>query len=323
MAFRVPGANLSLATARSLDDAPLPTLPPGPPYPAAELVHWAGRPFLLPTPDERLIGLFEGGPAPTPPLQNLAGAYKAWHDHPSYMDYLDPESPNHEAKRIERAIYLRAWERHLPPAPARVLDAGAGVGRWSTWFLDRGDDVWMVDPDLRSLWRAVWASVGRPGRLDAVWSTVEAMPALGPVDVACAAELLCYAEDPERAVDRLAEALRPGGLLLASVEARWGWAFAMDAPAGTVDAWLTDGVVHVPGDRWVRTFEADAFRALLERRFEVLELEPCHYGLSGAFENVVGADLDLEAALAVEARLREHPRARWLNRAWMAAAIRR
>lgn len=313
---------MSLALARPLDEAPLPALPPGPPFSAAELVSWAGRPFWLPPADPRLTALFEGGPAPTPPLENLSGAFKAWEDHPAYMDYLDPESPNHEAKRIERAIYLDLWARHLPAAPARVLDAGAGVGRWSTFLLDLGHDVLLVDPDLRSLWRALWASAGRRGRLDLRWSTVEAMPDPGPVDLVVASELLCYAEDPELAVDRLADALVPGGTLLASVEARWGWAFAMDAPAGSLEGWLTDGIVHIPGDRWVRTFEEQSFRALLERRFEILELRPSHYTWSGAFEAVSGAP-DLETALALEARLRDHPRARWLARAHVAVARRR
>lgn len=238
------------------------------------------------------------------------------------MDYLDPESPNHEAKRIEREIYLRRWAPYLPASPARVLDLGAGVGRWTTWFLDRGDDVVLVEPDLRSLWRAVWASAGRAGRLDACWSTAERAPEMAPFDVVIGSELLCYAEDPEAVLARVSRWLKPGGVLLASVEARWGWAFSMDAPAGALEGWLTDGVVHIPGDRWVRTFEEDDFRALLERALDVVLMEPSHYTYSGAFEAVSGAP-DLETALALEARIAAHPRARWLNRAWAAVGRKR
>lgn len=313
---------MSLLTARTTDEGPPLPLPEGPPFSASALIPWVGRCFDLAPGDPRLPPLFRGEPAPIPPLENLVGAFHAWSQHPAYMDFLDPRSPNHEAKLTERAIYLDLWAPHLPASPARVLDAGGGIGRFTTWFLDRGDDVFHVEPDLRSLWRAIWHAAGRRGRLEAFWTTVEHLPPLAPMDVIVAAELLCYVADPAAAVDALAEALKPGGLLLASVEARWGWAFSQDAPPGTLDAWLGDGIVHVPGDRWVRTFEADAFRAVLAPRFDLISLTPTHYGFSGAFEAVAGT-LDEAGALALDARLREHPRGRDLNRAWVAVARRR
>lgn len=313
---------MSLALARPFDDHPLPLLPAGPPFSARALAPWVERPFWLPAHDPRLIPLFHGEPAPTPPLENLVGAYFAWHDHPEYMAFLDAGSPNLHPKLVERALYLHRWAPHLPSGPLRVLDVGAGVGRFSTWLLDRGDDVIMVDPDLRSLWRAVWGAAGRKGRLDACWSTAEAMPDLGLFDAVFAPEMLCYAEDAARALERVAASLRPGGLLFASVEARWGWAFCQDTPPGTVDGWLTDGIVHVPGDRWVRTFEEQDLLSLLAKRFDVEEIVPSHYGYSGAFEAAAGP-LDEVASLRLEERMRSHPRGRELNRAWLAVARRR
>ena len=313
---------MSLALARPFDDSPLPALPAGPPFACAALEPWVDVPFWLPAHDPRLVPLFHGEPAPSPPLDNLVGAHFAWADHAEYMAFLDPESPNHHPKLVERALYLARWAPHLPAGRLRVLDVGAGIGRFSTWFLDRGDDVTMVDPDLRSLWHAVWSGAGRAGRLDAIWSTAEAMPELGCFDVVLAPELLCYAEDPALALSRVAAALRPGGLLLASVEARWGWAFCQDTPPNTVQAWLTDGVVHVPGDRWVRTFEEEDFTSLLVQHFNIKELIPSHFSYSGPFENAAGP-LDEVAALALEDRMRAHPRGRLLNRAWVATAHRR
>ena len=140
------------------------------------------------------------------------------------------------------------------------------------------------------------------------------------MDVALAVEVLCYVEDPAAVLRGIIETLRPGGVLLCSVEARWGWAMGADVYEGTIEAFLGDGVVHVPGDRWVRTFTGESLQALLEGAgFVVEDLHPSHYAFSGPFESCAGP-LDAEEALALEARLREHPVARSLNRAWMAVA---
>ena len=36
--------------------------------------------------------------------------------------------------------------RHLPPAPARVLDVGGGPGAYAVWLAELGYDVHLVDP---------------------------------------------------------------------------------------------------------------------------------------------------------------------------------
>lgn len=304
---------MGLASAWRLDGARCPVLPSGPPYACAELADWLGLAFEMPPGDERLREIHRGGPAPTDPLDNLVGAVRYWDENPEWMDFLDPSAPNHHDKLVERAIYLERWAPWLPGG-GRVLDLGGGVGRFTTWLLERGGEVELVDPDLRSLWRAVSASVGGAGRLDVHWSTGEHLPELAAVDVVIACEVLCYVEEPTRVLERVRRALRPGGVLLGSVEARWGWAMAADVHEGSIEAFFGDGTVHVPGDRWVRTFTEDGLRALLID-WEILELWPTHYALSGPFELATG-ERSVEDALALEARLRAHPVSGPLNRAW-------
>jgi SAM-dependent methyltransferase len=164
----------------------------------------------------------------------------------------------------------------------------------------------------------VSSAAGRAGSLDVHWSTGECMPEIEPVDVVIAAEVLCYVEEPERVMEQILRRLRPGGILLMSVEARWGWAMASDVHEGTLEAFLTDGIVHAPGDRWVRTFTEESLRSLLAEA-ELVEVIPSHFAFSGPFENIVGS-LDAERALRVESLLRSHPLAGQLNRAWMAVA---
>ncbi len=308
---------MTLRDARRLDGRRVPALPAGPPYACRDLADWLGLAIHMPPGDPRLQDIFEGGPAPTPPLDNLVGARTWWEEHPDWMQILDPESPNHESKMVERELYLEAWRPWLPPR-ARVLDLGGGVGRFTDWLLQRECEVELVDPDLRSLWRALSAVVGGPGRLDLHWSTGEALPSLPPVDLALAVEVLCYAEDPALVLRNIAGLLKPGGVLLASVEARWGWAMAADAADETVEAFLTDGVVHVPGDRWIRTYDEESLRDLFAG-WEILSLLPTHYTWSGPFEHSAGS-LDVERILALEARLRAHPISGPLNRAWALVA---
>lgn len=274
----------------------------------------------MPPGDPRLMAIHEGGEGDTDPLDNLVGAVGYWEDHADWMEFLDPSSPSYADKMVERALYLSRWERHLGPEQ-RVLDVGGGVGRFTALLLERECSVDLVDPDLRSLWRAVRTGGGiGKGALDVHWTTGECLPPLAPVDVALAVEVLCYVEDPAAVLRGIKAALRPGGRLLCSVEARWGWAMAADVYDDTIEAFLSDGIVHVPGDRWVRTFTGESLRALLEDAGLVVEdLHPSHYAFSGPFEACAGP-MDAARAISLEARLREHPVARNLNRAWMAVA---
>jgi SAM-dependent methyltransferase len=226
------------------------------------------------------------------------------------MDFLAPSSPVHARKELERAIYLRDWAAFVP-AGTRVLDVGGGIGRFAVWCLDRGCSVVLIEADPESLARAV-AHTG--GRIEAHWTTAERMPDVDGFDVAIACELLCYVESPEPVVAGIRDRLRPGGVLLASVEARNGWVASSDAAAGSLEAWMGDGIVHVPGDRFVRTFDRASFESLMEG-FDTVLLRATHYVSSGPFENAAGL-LPVEEALRWEDRLAEDPRAADWNRAW-------
>ncbi len=314
---------MSLSRARALKGK-TPPLPPGPPFACAELQAWVGVSFQLPPGDKRLLAIHKGEgeeeAEQSPPLDNLRGAVKYWDEHPEWMDIHDPDSPSHHDRMLERELYLRRWGPHLP-AGQRVLDLGGGVGRFTRHLLERGGEVELVDPDLRSLWRAVSHSVGLPGRLDVHWTTGEKLPTLPRVDTALLCEVLNYVEDPAAVLARVHEVLRPGGALLVSVEARFGWAAALDAHDDTLEAFFEDPcVVHFPGDRWVRTFTREAFHNLLtEAGFEVEFIEASHYVLSGPFELAAG-ELDAETMFRYEDRLREHPIAGPMNRAWIGIA---
>ncbi len=270
----------------------------------------------MPPADPRLSAIHAGGPSPSDPMDNLEGLVAAWIEHPEWLDFLDPSAPNHRDKMLERALYLHHWDL---PSEGRVLDLGGGCGRFAAAMLDRGLDVEVVDPDLRSLWRTLQHAAGRPGRVDLHWSTGELLPDIEPVDAVIAAEVLCYVEDPRRVLQNIRRVLLPGGRLFASVEARYGWAMSLDVRSGTLEALVTDGVVHVPGDMWVQTFTQEDLVDLFGDDWQIEELIPTHYIPSGPFEAAAG-ELELDQVLAAEANLRDDPVTRQWNRARMLVA---
>lgn len=300
-------------------------LPAGPPYSARALTGWSGADFDLPALDSRLEAIYRGGGAPEPEFEGLIGMRTLWRGEPLWMDSLDPDAPAHREKLLERDLYLHWWKPWLPGPGERVLDLGCGVGRFATWLVDRGCDVELVDADLRSLRRAVWHCAGLSGRFDAHWTTGSRLPDLEPVDVVIAAEVLCYTADPRAVLDAIDRVLRPGGRLLVSVEARWGWAGAQDVLGGTLDALLSDGLVNVEGDRWVQTYEQSELRDLLTA-YEIELVKPTHYVLSGPFEEASGCqqlEPTLDEILTLENKLRATPQLEHLHRVWLAAATKR
>ena len=202
----------------------------------------------------------------------------------------------------------------------RVLDVGCGVGRFVMPFLDRGAQVWGVDGDLESLRRCAWHGAGRPGALELRWSSVHALPEV-EVDVVVAAEVLPYVPRQEEALAAMVRRLRPGGTLLFSVEARWGWAAAQDAPTGGLATALGgDGVVDLPGDRWVRTLDRPDVEALIrDAGLELAVLEPSHWLTDGPLEGLL-AEQTLEELLEAEQALRAHPVWAPLHRLWIGVA---
>jgi 2-polyprenyl-3-methyl-5-hydroxy-6-metoxy-1,4-benzoquinol methylase len=288
-----------------------------PPFPCGSLDGLVGVEFDLPCDDPWLL---EAG---TPGHAYLRAAALAWRDEPEWMDFEDPESPAFVIKRAQRDLYLHHWKPWLR-GTRRVLDVGAGIGRLTLPLLDKGRTVWAVDGDLDSLRHLVWRASGLSGNLEARWSSVRRLPDVADLDVILACEVLCYVPDVEDVVADLARRLRPGGALLVSMEARWGWAAAVDTPNASWEEALTGtGVLDVPGDRWVRTWTDAELAALLEGAgLEVASMIPVHYVLDGPLERIAPEVFDLEWLLETEERCRVHPVWGPLNRAWAAVGVR-
>jgi SAM-dependent methyltransferase len=130
-----------------------------------------------------------------------------------------------EAKRLGQGWFqleqARTHElilRHLPPAPATIIDAGGGAGGYSCWLSARGYQVHLIDPVAKHVEQARAASaqqsehplasaeVGDARRLLHADGTADAVLLLGPL------YHLVEREDRLACLREAHRVLRPGGL---------------------------------------------------------------------------------------------------------------
>ncbi|MGW2850195.1 class I SAM-dependent methyltransferase [Streptomyces sp. NPDC001274] len=104
--------------------------------------------------------------------------------------------------------------RHLPPAPATVLDVGGGPGTHARWLSADGYQVHLVDPVPRHVAEAAGAGctveLGDARALGAPDASYDVVLLLGPL------YHLTEAADRARALAEARRVVRPGGLVAAA-----------------------------------------------------------------------------------------------------------
>jgi SAM-dependent methyltransferase len=175
---------------------------------------------------------------------------------------LDPEilryyAAGHENDRLrqgpfqlERVRTEELLSRHLPPAPAKVLDVGGGSGPYACWLAGRGYEVTLLDPVPLHVEQARRAAAALPAGallraeagdardLPASESSQDAVLLLGPL------YHLTERADRVRTLGEARRVLRPGGVAFVVGISRFASLFAG----------LTAGTDHDP-----------AFVAIVER----------------------------------------------------------
>lgn len=194
--------------------------------------------------------------------------------------------------QLEQARTQELILRHLPPAPATILDAGGGAGVYACWLAAQGHQVHLIDPVPKHVDQARAASATQPNHqlasakvgdarhLSFGDSTADAVLLLGP---------LYHLVEKEDRLACLCEArrlLRPGGLVWAAGISRFASLFdslssgffddAAFAPIVAKDLedgqhrnptgnpiYFTDAYFHRPGE---------LSREFLSAGFQVVEL---------------------------------------------------
>lgn len=136
--------------------------------------------------------------------------------------------------QLEEARTRELIERHLPKAPAEIIDVGGGAGVYAFWLAERGYQVQLVDASPRlidearrrnatSARRLVACTVGDARNIPADDDSLAAVLMLGPL------YHLVEAEDRLIALREAARVLERGGVLFAAAISRW--ASALDGLA--------------------------------------------------------------------------------------------
>jgi ubiquinone/menaquinone biosynthesis C-methylase UbiE len=143
-----------------------------------------------------------------------------------YLQGRESERLSNEWGELERLRTLAILARHLPPAPAVVLDVGGGAGAYAFPLAKQGYEVHLIDPvelhleQARSYAQASGVRLASitPGdarRLDFPANRADAALLLGPL------YHLTEWSDRRQALVEARRVLRPGGVLLAASISRF------------------------------------------------------------------------------------------------------
>jgi ubiquinone/menaquinone biosynthesis C-methylase UbiE len=144
--------------------------------------------------------------------------------------------------QLEQARTRELILRHLPPAPATMVDAGGGAGVYACWLAARGYQVHLIDPVPKHVQQSRAASARQPEHPLASAEVGDArhLPhADGSADAVLLLGPLYHLVEKQERLAALREAyrvLRPGGLL---------WGAGISHFASLLDS-LTHGFFHDP-----------------------------------------------------------------------------
>ncbi|MBQ1122659.1 class I SAM-dependent methyltransferase [Streptomyces sp. B15] len=199
---------------------------------------------------------------------------------------LAPEVMNFYASTVDESVRLSAsadgrlemlrtqelLRRHLPPAPASVLDVGGGPGAHARWLVKDGYAVHVVDPVPRHVDAArqvaTTAELGDARDLHEPDAKYDAVLVLGPL------YHLLERSDRDQALAEAYRVVRPGGLIAAAGINRYASLFEHSAFAHLYKDGVRRSIESILASRihdGKKSFTAAYFHSGAELRDEVAE----------------------------------------------------
>lgn len=187
--------------------------------------------------------------------------------------YVRRKSHIVSARLSRRMVIETVLNLPLGPGPWRILDAGGGGGLLAAELAVAGHAVTIADISADMLDQALQhvTAAGVKDRVRLVKTDVCEMASLGdePYDLVLAVgDVLSYCRDAKRALVEFRRLARPGAMLLAEVESRFGGihGWRRGRTLDEIYRTFTEGQASPPG--WsnvqIRLFEPSEFRLLLQ-----------------------------------------------------------
>lgn len=225
-----------------------------------------------------------------PGLHNVLGLERYFKNQPFDMDFLNPVSSFYHLKSLSTKLYLHRLKNHLDPIPREsiVLDAGCGIGRFTTLLAERFKKVVAFDPSLPSL-KACQRHLDERGlhNVDMHWADISFLDEMteSTFDVVIAIELICYTADPLKSLKRLMRVAKPNAKIFLSVEGRLGalCSQGVKEPERLLSI-LSKEPLLLEKDRFVIYFDRKDFKELVRNAgMKKLTIDSSHYFGEGVF----------------------------------------
>lgn len=264
-----------------------------------------------------------------PGLWNIVAYEKEWKIYPSYLDFLNKDSEMYELKNLEKEIYFELMRPFLNKLPegSTVLDGGGGIGRFAFDLVKMGYGVHLVDACKTNLGIAQkYIKKRRIKNLSLHWTRVENLSMFrdNTFDATFAIELICYCTHPEKALKQLVRVTKKNGLIVVSVEGKYGAMLAdPHIPVDKISQILNKNLVSIKNYLYVHYYTQESLKRVLENcGIKVLKIFGCHYVPDGIFHRLITTDKlgdknYKEKILKMEKLCREDPVVKNLARAWL------